>query len=55
MLAARRYNEESGVLIPIRAKWVKKHGRVVSKFDHYCYCVGNSVGELNHGAFWRLL
>ena len=25
------------------------------KFDHYCYALGNSVGELNHGAFWRFL
>ena len=33
----------------------KKHGRIVAKFDHYCYLVGNSIGELNHGKFFRLL
>jgi palmitoyltransferase len=33
----------------------KKHGRIVAKFDHYCYMIGNSVGELNHGLFYRLV
>ena len=37
------YCEEAGVLLPIRAKWVKKHQRVVSKFDHYCYCLGQPL------------
>lgn len=41
--------------LPIRAKFTKKHGRVVAKFDHYCYLLGNSIGEMNHGRFWRLL
>ena len=41
--------------LPIRAKFCKKHQRVVAKFDHYCYALGNSVGELNHGRFYRLL
>ena len=29
--------------------------RVVAKFDHYCYMLGNSVGELNHGRFYRMV
>lgn len=41
--------------LPIRGKYTKKHGRVVAKFDHYCYMLGNSVGELNHGLFYRFL
>jgi len=41
--------------LPIRAKYTKKHGRVVAKFDHYCYALGNSVGELNHGRFYRFI
>lgn len=23
--------------------------------NHFCYVLGNSVGELNHGRFWRLV
>ena len=49
------YCDEADMYLPIRAKYVKKHGRIISKFDHYCYMLGNSVGELNHGRFWRLL
>ena len=41
--------------LPIRGKYCKKHKRIVAKFDHYCYLLGNSVGEMNHGRFWRLL
>ena len=41
--------------LPIRGKYTKKHGRVVAKFDHYCYMLGNSVGEMNHGLFYRFL
>ncbi len=41
--------------LPIRSKYTKKSGRVIAKFDHYCYALGNAVGELNHGAFWRFL
>ena len=41
--------------LPIRAKYCKKHGFIVAKFDHFCYLIGNSVGELNHGRFYRLL
>jgi len=44
-----------GMLVPVRAKFCKKHGQVIGKFDHYCYLLGNSVGELNHGLFWRML
>ena len=33
----------------------KKTGRVIAKFDHFCYLLGNAVGERNHGAFWRFL
>jgi len=49
------YCDELDMYTPIRAKFCKKHGRIVSKFDHYCYALGNSVGELNHGRFYRLL
>lgn len=49
------YSERAGLLVPIRAKFCKKHGRIVARFDHYCYLLGNSVGELNHGRFWILL
>ena len=49
------YCDEEDMYLPIRAKFCKKHGRVVAKFDHYCYAVGNSIGELNHGRFYRLL
>ena len=45
----------AGRYLPIRAKYCKKHGRVVAKFDHYCYVIGNSIGELNHGRFYRLV
>jgi hypothetical protein len=49
------YCDEEDMYLPIRAKYCKKHGRVVAKFDHYCYAVGTSIGELNHGRFYRLL
>ena len=47
--------EPADMHLPIRGKYTKKHGRVVAKFDHYCYMLGNSVGELNHGLFYRFL
>jgi len=53
--SAGRARAQAGMLLPVRAKYCKKHGRCVAKFDHYCYALGNSVGELNHGAFWRFL
>lgn len=56
-LAAPRsgFCEPADMHLPIRGKYTKKHGRVVAKFDHYCYMLGNSVGELNHGLFYRFL
>ena len=36
-------------------QYTKKTGRVIAKFDHYCYLLGNAVGEGNHGDFWRFL
>ena len=36
-------------------KYSKKHRRIIAKFDHYCYLLGNAVGEGNHGDFWRFL
>ena len=47
--------EAADMQLPIRAKFTKKTGRVIAKFDHYCYMLGNAVGERNHGAFWRFL
>lgn len=47
--------EPADMLLPIRAKFTKKTGRVIAKFDHYCYMLGNAVGERNHGTFWRFL
>jgi hypothetical protein len=47
--------EPADLHLPIRSKYTKKSGRVIAKFDHYCYALGNAVGELNHGAFWRFL
>lgn len=47
--------EAADMHMPIRAKFTKKTGRVIAKFDHYCYLLGNAVGERNHGAFWRFL
>ena len=47
------YCDEADMYLPIRAKYCKKHGRIVAKFDHYCYVLENSVGELNHGRFYR--
>ena len=49
------YCHEADMYLPIRAKYCKKHGCIVAKFDHFCYLIGNSVGELNHGRFYRLL
>jgi len=49
------YCDEADMYLPIRAKYCKKHGKVIAKFDHYCYAVGTSIGELNHGRFYRLL
>jgi hypothetical protein len=99
------YCHEADMYLPIRAKYTKKHGRVVAKFDHYCCArtawrtsspspaaraaptpaapcapwpcgawhsgrrgasptghaariadaLGNSVGELNHGRFYRFI
>ena len=49
------YCHEADMYLPIRAKYCKKHGFIVAKFDHFCYLIGNSVGELNHGRFYRLL
>jgi hypothetical protein len=51
----RGYCHEADMYLPIRAKYCKKHGFIVAKFDHFCYLIGNSVGELNHGRFYRLL
>ena len=39
----------------VRVQFTKKTGRVIAKFDHYCYLLGNAVGEGNHGDFWRFL
>ena len=39
----------------VRVQYTKKTGRVIAKFDHYCYLLGNAVGEGNHGDFWRFL
>lgn len=47
--------KEAHIPLPIRAKYCKKHRQVVAKFDHYCYALGNSIGELNHGQFYRTL
>jgi len=49
------YCHEADMYLPIRAKYCKKHGRIVAKFDHYCYALGNSIGEMNHGHFYRTL
>ena len=38
--------EPADLHLPIRSKYTKKSGRVIAKFDHYCYALGNSVGEL---------
>jgi len=49
------YCDEADMYLPLRAKFCKKHQAIVAKFDHYCYVLGNSVGELNHGRFYRLV
>ena len=49
------YCDDADMYLPLRAKFCKKHGRIVAKFDHYCYVIGTSVGELNHGRYYRLL
>ncbi|KAL1529304.1 hypothetical protein AB1Y20_000258 [Prymnesium parvum] len=49
------YCQEADMYLPIRAKYCKKHRAVIGKFDHYCYALGNSVGELNHGQFYRMV
>ena len=49
------FSDKAGMLVPLRAKYSKKHQKIVAKFDHYCHLLGNSVGELNHGRFWWLL
>ena len=44
------YCHEADMYLPIRAKYCKKHGRVVAKFDHYCCTRHAGVGSFTIGS-----